>query len=53
MIPPITFAEPAISFAIEPKTRADEDRISRASQRLVEEGSDHPLRARSRHQPGS
>ncbi|MCX6565693.1 MAG: elongation factor G [Candidatus Aminicenantes bacterium] len=37
VIPPITFAEPAISFAIEPKTRADEDRISQASHRLVEE----------------
>ncbi|HOF83394.1 MAG TPA: elongation factor G [Candidatus Aminicenantes bacterium] len=37
VVPPITFAEPAISFAIEPKTRADEDRISQASQRLVEE----------------
>ncbi len=37
VIPPIKFAEPAISFAIEPKTRADEDRISQASHRLVEE----------------
>ncbi|MHB8055885.1 MAG: elongation factor G, partial [Candidatus Aminicenantales bacterium] len=37
VIPPIIFAEPAISFAIEPKTRADEDRISQASHRLMEE----------------
>jgi elongation factor G len=37
VIPPIKFAEPAISFAIEPKTRADEDRISQASHRLMEE----------------
>jgi elongation factor G len=37
VIPRIKFAEPAISFAIEPKTRADEDRISQASHRLVEE----------------
>jgi elongation factor G len=39
VIPRIKFAEPAISFAIEPKTRADEDRISQASHRLVEEDS--------------
>ena len=37
VIPPITFPEPSISFAIEPKTRADEDRISQASHRLMEE----------------
>jgi len=36
-IPPITFPEPSISFAIEPKTRADEDRISQASHRITEE----------------
>jgi elongation factor G len=36
-IPPIKFPEPSISFAIEPKTRADEDRISQASHRLMEE----------------
>jgi elongation factor G len=36
-IPRIKFPEPSISFAIEPKTRADEDRISQASHRLVEE----------------
>jgi elongation factor G len=37
VIPPIKFPEPSISFAIEPKTRADEDRISQASHRLMEE----------------
>ncbi|MGA2586463.1 MAG: elongation factor G [Candidatus Aminicenantales bacterium] len=36
-IPRIKFPEPSISFAIEPKTRADEDRISQASHRLMEE----------------
>jgi elongation factor G len=33
----IKFPEPSISFAIEPKTRADEDRISQASHRIMEE----------------
>jgi len=37
VIPAIKFPEPSISFAIEPKTRADEDRISQASHRLTEE----------------
>ena len=37
VIPPIKFPEPSISFAIEPKTRADEDRISQASHRIMEE----------------
>jgi elongation factor G len=37
VIPRIKFPEPSISFAIEPKTRADEDRISQASHRLIEE----------------
>jgi len=36
-IPRIKFPEPSISFAIEPKSRADEDRISQASHRLMEE----------------
>lgn len=36
-IPRIKFPAPSISFAIEPKTRADEDRISQASHRLMEE----------------
>jgi elongation factor G len=34
---PIHFPEPSISFAIEPKTRADEDRISQAVHRITEE----------------
>jgi len=33
---PVKFAEPAISWAIEPKTRADEEKISVALQRLLE-----------------
>lgn len=37
VIPPIHFPEPSISFAIEPKTRADEDKISQASHRIMEE----------------
>jgi len=37
MIPGIKFAEPSISFAIEPKTRADEDRISQAVHRIMDE----------------
>jgi elongation factor G len=37
VVPPIIFPEPSISFAIEPKTRADEDRISQASHRIMEE----------------
>jgi elongation factor G len=36
-IPAIKFPEPSISFAIEPKTRADEDKISQASHRIMEE----------------
>ncbi len=34
---PIIFPEPSISFAIAPKTRADEDRISQAVHRILEE----------------
>jgi len=37
VLPPIKFPEPSISFAIEPKSRADEDRISQASHRIMEE----------------
>jgi elongation factor G len=37
VVRPIRFPEPSISFAIEPKTRADEDRISQASHRIMEE----------------
>ncbi len=36
-LPVITFPEPSISFAIEPKSRADEDRISAAQHRILEE----------------
>jgi elongation factor G len=35
--PPIAFPEPATTFAIEPKTRGDEDKISVALHRLMEE----------------
>jgi elongation factor G len=35
--PPVVFPEPATTFAIEPKTRGDEDKISIALQRLQEE----------------
>ena len=34
---PISFPEPAISFAIEPKSKGDEDKISTALARLMEE----------------
>lgn len=37
MFEPIKFPEPSISFAIEPKTRADEDKISQATHRITEE----------------
>jgi elongation factor G len=36
-VPPITFPEPVLSYAIEPKSRADEDKIGPAMQRLREE----------------
>jgi elongation factor G len=36
-LPRIPFAEPTISFAIQPKTRGDEDKISNALSRLAEE----------------
>jgi elongation factor G len=35
--PPITFAEPLLSYAIEPKSRGDEEKISTALHRLQEE----------------
>ncbi len=35
--PAMRFPEPSISFAIEPKTRADEDKISQAVHRIAEE----------------
>jgi len=37
VFPPIKFPEPSISFAIEPKSRADEDRISQATHRITDE----------------
>lgn len=37
LYPPISFPEPAISFAIQPKTKGDEDKISNALARLAEE----------------
>ncbi|HET7876946.1 MAG TPA: elongation factor G [Methylomirabilota bacterium] len=37
VLPGITFPEPAISFAIQPKSRGDEDKISTALQRMQEE----------------
>jgi elongation factor G len=36
-VPPITFPEPVLSYAIEPKSRNDEDKIGPAMQRLHEE----------------
>jgi elongation factor G len=35
--PVFHFPEPSISFAVEPKSRADEDRISQATHRITEE----------------
>jgi len=35
--PAVTFPEPATTFAIEPKTRGDDDKISTSLQRLLEE----------------
>ena len=37
LYPKVTLAEPAISFAIEPKTRGDEDKLSTAIHRMLEE----------------
>ncbi len=37
VFPRIRFPEPSISFAIQPKTRADEDRISQAVHRITDE----------------
>jgi elongation factor G len=37
VLPGITFPEPAISFAIQPKSRGDEDKISTALHRMAEE----------------
>ena len=37
VFPPIKFAEPVLSYAIEPKSRGDEEKISSSLQRLQEE----------------
>jgi elongation factor G len=37
VIPPVVFPEPAISFALQPKAKGDEDKISNALARLAEE----------------
>jgi elongation factor G len=37
VFPPLTFPEPVLSYAVEPKSRGDEDKISGALQRLQEE----------------
>jgi elongation factor G len=36
-VPPLVFPEPVLAYAIEPKTRGDEDKIGTAMQRLREE----------------
>jgi elongation factor G len=46
----ITFPEPVISVSIEPKTRADQDKMSNALQRLAEE--DPTFRVRSDEESG-
>ena len=35
--PPLKFPEPVLSYAIEPKSRGDEDKINQAMHRLIEE----------------
>ncbi len=37
VFPPVAFPEPAISFALQPKAKGDEDKISNALARLAEE----------------
>jgi elongation factor G len=37
LYPKLTFPEPSISFALEPKSRADEDKISQVLHRVIEE----------------
>src|SRR4030095_14420285 len=44
LLPAIAFPEPAISFAIQPKTRGDEDKISTALHRMTEEDPKLPPR---------
>lgn len=46
----ITFAEPVISLAIEPKTKADQEKLGYALQRLMEE--DPTFRVRSNKETG-
>jgi elongation factor G len=41
LLPPIEFPKPAMAMAIEPKSKADEDKLSSALSRLMEE--DHTL----------
>jgi elongation factor G len=48
--PPVTFREPAISYAVEPKSKGDEEKISTALNRLMEE--DPVLRVRRDPQTG-
>ena len=45
--PKLVFAEPVLSYAIEPKTRGDEEKISTALHRLREEDPTDPLQPRS------
>jgi elongation factor G len=47
---PVTFREPAISYAVEPKSKGDEEKISNALARLMEE--DPVLRSRRDPQTG-
>lgn len=37
VFPPLTFPEPVLSYAIEPKSRGDEDKINQSLHRLLEE----------------
>jgi len=48
--PPARMAEPSITFAIEPKTRADEDRIGQAIHKILEEDLALRFSARSADQ---
>jgi elongation factor G len=44
--PPIQFPEPVLAYAIEPKSRGDEDKISTSMHRLEEEDPVDPLQPR-------
>jgi elongation factor G len=49
--PPITWPEPVLAYAIEPKSRGDEDKISTAMHRLEEEhGAIHYARDPNTHE---